>query len=232
MSAAIASRPRFGRKSRHTRRDHVAARIALIGAVLGILAGVAELTIGPSIREWVGDKQDTTRLGLATIVLSLVALGCATVLYRDVVRPDGRRLTIALGLLIPALICFSTVGRLWLVPGPLLIGASGLLLSAGDRAELSRAVDRRRWRNVLVALCGAYYIFLGATALGGAGLLGIVGGLVIWVSVAAAPGSRRVGATLLVIGVLPFAMATWWSAVTPLIAVVVLVIGRPVRRRD
>jgi hypothetical protein len=207
------------------RRDRVATRLALVGASLGVLAGVAELTIGPSIRDWVGNKQDTTRLGLTTIILSSVALASAGVLQRADGRAHSHRLAVALGLVVPAVICFTTVGRLWLIPGPLLLVAGGLLLSGAQRGELVQAVDERRWYTGLVALCGAYYIFLGATALGLAGLLGVLGGLLIWVGMASASRAPRAAYVLLVLGALPFAAITWWSAITPLIAVLALVLG-------
>lgn len=82
--------------------DRLAARLALAGASLGVMAGLVELTIGPSIRDWVGDKQDTTRLGLTTIVLSAVALAAAGAVWR---AHDGlvrRRVAVALALLLPA----------------------------------------------------------------------------------------------------------------------------------
>jgi hypothetical protein len=203
-----------------------ATRLATIAAGLGVLAGVLEISIGPSIRDWVGNKQDTTRLGLTTIALSAVALAAAASLSRD--RPDapGHRLVSVLGIVVSALVCFTTVGRLWLIPGPLLLVATALLLTTEDRKDLMHAIDQHRWRIGLVSLCGAYYIFLGATALGAAGVLGIIGGLLIWGAMALASRSHRVALVLLIVGALPFAVATWWSVITPLIAAVALALGR------
>ena len=39
---------------------------------------------------------------------------------------DGK-LAIFLGVLLPAAICFTTVGRLWYLPGSLLVGSAALL---------------------------------------------------------------------------------------------------------
>ncbi|MCW3046487.1 MAG: hypothetical protein JWO74_771 [Solirubrobacterales bacterium] len=231
MSTTAGLRPHDERSPRRGRRDRLASRLALVGAGLGVFAGVAELTFGPSIRDWVGNKQDTTRLGLTTIILSSVALASAGVLQRADSRAHSHRLAVALGLVVPAVICFTTVGRLWLVPGSLLLVAGGLLLSAAQRGELGHAVDERRWYTGLVALCGAYYIFLGATALGLAGLLGVLGGLLIWGAMASASRSRRAAYALLALGALPFAAVTWWSAITPLIAVLALVLGRTAIRQ-
>jgi hypothetical protein len=103
--------------------------IGAAGATLGVVVGLVELTVGPSIRSWVGDKQDTSRLGLATLLLA--ALGLATLLLAALalvaslsLRRTGSappaRLAAAIGLLVPGLICFTTVGRLWYLPGALL----------------------------------------------------------------------------------------------------------------
>jgi hypothetical protein len=208
-----------------------ATRLATIAAGLGVLAGVLEISIGPSIRDWVGNKQDTTRLGLTTIGLSAVALAAAASLSRD--RPDapGHRLVSVLGIVVPALVCFTTVGRLWLIPGPLLLVATALLLTTEDRKDLMHAIDEHRWRIGLVSLCGVYYIFLGATALGVAGALGILGGLLIWTAIALASRSHAVAHAVLAVGALPFAFLTWWSVVTPLIAILALAIGHAAIRR-
>lgn len=231
MSAAVSpalSPAGTGRGGR--RRDRLAGRLALAGASLGLLAGLLELTVGPSVRDWVGNKQDTTRLGLTTAVLSAVALTAAAALRRRRGPIAGRRLAIALGLMLPALICFTTVGRLWYLPGALLL-AGGTLVLAGTRPqEFAAAFDERRWRIGLLILCGAYYVFLGATALGVTGVLGILGGALIWAVARVARQSPRVASVLLLGGALPFAAATWWSVITPVVAVTALVVGRGVIR--
>jgi hypothetical protein len=204
------------------RRNQLDGRLALAGAALGILAGLLELTVGPSVREWVGDKQDTTRLGLSTIVLSAVALTAALALRRP---RTGGRVAIALGLLVPALICFTTVGRLWYLPGALLLTAGALVLARTRRSEFAAALDERRWRSGLLVACGACYVFLGATALGIAGGLGVLGGVSIWAAARIAPRTPPVAYALLLAGALPFAATTWWSLATPVLAVVTVVIG-------
>ena len=201
--------------------------VGAIGGGLGAIVGLVELVLGPQIRGWVGDKQDTTRLGLATILLSLVALAAAAFLAERPAAPAPRRLAAAVGLLVPAAVCFTTAGRLWYVPGALLI-AAGLLALLGLRGEVSEALGslERHWLGMLTGGLAALYIVLGAVALGFAGALGILGGLLIVAAlVAAARGAGRVGTALLVLGAVPFAVITWWSVVTPLMAVLVLVIG-------
>ncbi len=206
------------------RRRRTTARLAFAGALTGLVAGLAELTIGPSIRSLVGDKLDTTRLGLTTMLLGVVALTAAIALRREE-RTGGRRLAVAAGLAVPGLVGFTTVGDLWLLPGPLLLGAGGLVLAASARSDLTGALDERHLLVGMVALCGVYYVFLGATALGVAGALGVLGGLLIWAAMAATTHSHAAALALLTLGTLPFAVATWWSVLTPLVALLALVTG-------
>jgi hypothetical protein len=62
------------------------------------------------------------------------------------------------------------------------------------------------------------------------GLLGIVGGALIWAAARFAPRSPRVAYLLLLAGALPFAAATWWSVVTTIVAVLAVVLGLGVIR--
>ena len=65
------------------------------------------------------------------------------------------------------------------------------------------------------------------------GLLGIVGGITILGVVAAS--SRipaRAGSLVLVAAALPFAVFTWWSIVTPLLAALIVAIGWRALRRQ
>ncbi len=188
MSTAVSSAamPHDGRLRTGRRSDRLAGHLALAGASLGVVAGLLELAIGPSVRDWVGNKQDTTRLGLTTLVLSAVAALAAATLRRPRSDAGGRRVAIALALVIPALVCFTTVGRLWYLPGALLLGGGALVL---------------------------------------AGVLGLLGGVSIWTAARSAPHSPRAAYAFLVSGALPFAAATWWSVITPVLAVLAVVIG-------
>jgi hypothetical protein len=209
-------------------RTTVARHAALAGALLGLVAGLAELTTGPSIRSWVGDKQDTTRLGITTTLLALIALTAALYLRRA--RPSpGKRLAIATGLLVPGLIGFTTVGHLWLVPGPLLITA-GIIVALSFRTKINEVRDilAKNWAPILTGILAVEYIALGATALGRAGALGILGGAAILVLLASPSRIGARGALLcLIAATLPFAALTWWSIATPIIALLLLVIGAP-----
>ncbi len=134
-------------------------------------------------------------------------------------------MAIVLALLVPALVCFTTVGRLWYLPGALLLAAGALVLAGTRRRDFVAAVDEQHWRVGLLVVCGAYYVFLGATALGLAGVLGILGGVSIWTAARIAPHSPRAAYAFLFSGALPFAAATWWSVITPVLAVLAVVIG-------
>ena len=212
--------------NRHATMDRAAGRLAVAGATLGVIAGLVDVAVGGSIRAWVGNKLDTSTLGVATVILSTVSLAAGVEWHRRGGRAGGRRLATVIAFLLPAGVCFTTIGRLWYLPGVLLLAASVLVLLASSREELVRAVDEHHWLNGLVAFLGGYYVFLGADALPkGAGVLGILGGLAIWAALAATRRFHRAGLGLLWAGALPFAILTWWSVITPLIAILILTIG-------
>jgi len=90
---------------------------------------------------------------------------------------------------------------------------------------LAGALTERRLLVALAALCGVFYVFLGATALGVTGFMGIGGGLLLWGALAIAARSHGAAFALLAIGALPFAIATSWSVITPLIAILAVATG-------
>jgi hypothetical protein len=213
--------------------QRLAAALGTLGAGLGLLAGVVELTAGPSIRSWVGNKEDTTRLGLATVLLAAVALLAAVVLRRAAASPT-MRFAAAVGLVAPGLICFTTVGRVWYLPGAILVAAGVLALAdLRQEAHTVRTTLNRNWTAILAAVLALFYVFLGATALGFAGLVGILGGLAVLGLLALHTKlSRPFGLALLMFATLPFALLTWWSLATPLIGVLVLATGSAALGRD
>jgi hypothetical protein len=215
------------RASPQSRLQRPGAAAAGLGATLGVAAGIVELSVGPHIRNWVGDKQDTTRLGLATIVLSLIALAAAAGWRRQRTPTTGMQLLVAAALLVPGLICFTTVGRLWYAPGVLLLaGACAALIDLREGARDIGVTISRYWLAALTSVLAAFYVFLGATALGIAGVLGILGGIAVFAALAASTRiPKRLRPLVLLVATLPFAALTWWSVITPLLAILILTIG-------
>lgn len=204
-----------------------AAALALVGATLGLAAGIVELTVGASIRPWIGDKHDPARLGVVTIVLSLIALAAAIAVLRQPRVEGGTRVVISAGLLIPAVIGFTTVGRLWLIPGPLLL-ASGIQTAraSGADARAALAAVAHNWVAILAGALGCVMAALGMATLGVAGALGVVGGIAV---VALVAGRRLLRGSTYLAGLLvataPFAALTWWSVVTPALAATIISLG-------
>ena len=131
------------------------------GAVLGMLAGLVELGIGSQIRPWIGNKENPAILGLVTILLSGMALAAVTVARKQEAHTNDSKLAIFLGVLLPAAICFTTVGRLWYLPGSLLVGSAALLayqfwIAPSSNATPATSSDKG-WR--LIAGIGSLVIF-------------------------------------------------------------------------
>ncbi|MDT7553364.1 MAG: hypothetical protein QOI16_1900 [Pseudonocardiales bacterium] len=90
---------------------------------------------------------------------------------------------------------------------------------------------QQTWRTALVVVIAALYAWVGVSLHGADQLLGLIGAPLIVTAVAVAPRSRPTAAGLLLLGALPLAMTTWWSVVTPLLAVLCLLLGWPLRSR-
>jgi hypothetical protein len=98
-------------------------------------------------------------------------------------------------------------------------------------SQLAAAADRG-WTAMLAAVLALFYVFLGATALGLGGAVGIAGGLAVLALVLLRGRvSTRVALPALVVATLPFAALTWWSVATPLTALLLLAIGVPALTR-
>jgi hypothetical protein len=103
-------------------------RLGVAGALLGVIAGAVQWALGAEIPEWTGNKLHPVQLGIITIALSLLSLLCVRYLEEHRAGPPRRRLIAAFLILAAAVICFTTVGRLWYLPGPLLLASLPLLL--------------------------------------------------------------------------------------------------------
>lgn len=136
-------------------------QLGVLGSLLGILAGLIELSIGAQIRPWIGNKENPAMLGLVTILLSGMALATFIVARKQEPQTDDGKLAIFLGALLPAAICFTTVGRLWYLPGALLMVAAALLAYEfwmTPQAKVSSGTSGRTWR--LMAGIGSLAILL------------------------------------------------------------------------
>lgn len=139
-------------------------RLGVTGSILGALAGLIELTVGAQIRPWIGNKENPAVLGVVTLLLSGMALAAIFVARNAKAPTNDGKLATFLGVLLPAMICFTTVGRLWYLPGLLLtvtavflarkfwFGA-GPVRPAGTVANIGRA---GRW----VAVTGSLLILV------------------------------------------------------------------------
>lgn len=105
----------------------LAIKLGKAGSIIGGLAGLIELSIGTKILPWIGNKESPFALGLVTLILSAVAFFSIVSASKQSVLTNNRKLAIFLGVLLPAIICFTTVGRLWYLPGSLLLFTSFLL---------------------------------------------------------------------------------------------------------
>jgi hypothetical protein len=102
--------------------------------------------------------------------------------------------------------------------------------TAGGR-ELGHVV-RTHWLRWLLTLLGAFEVLM---ALGSRPELTLVVGVICGLALTRAPwaiGSPRLRLTLLIIGVVPFTVLTWWSVATPLLAIVALALGPAVILKD
>jgi hypothetical protein len=131
----IPARPVKRRATRAAPGVTLAYGFGIVGAVLGLLAGMVQWGWGAEIPEWTGNKLHPVQLGIITILLSVLALACIVFVDRRPKAPAIQRATALLGILATAGICFTTVGRLWFVPGPLLLASAAFTLFASRIRE-------------------------------------------------------------------------------------------------
>lgn len=205
-------------------RDKTAALVGISGAVGGMAAGLAAAVWGTGLGAWAGDKQDPVPLGLLTVAVSALAAAVSVGLLRMRTGPGpGPRAAVAAGQLLPGLLGFTTVGRLWWIPGALLLLASAATVSVAPKA-VAQAV-RHRWSAVLTGVLGACLVLVAAPAAPPVLALATISGVLVATAPWAAARPRWTAPALLVAGAVPFAALTWWTLVTPLIAVLALAAG-------
>ncbi|MET3808315.1 hypothetical protein ABIB25_005344 [Nakamurella sp. UYEF19] len=207
--------------NRWQQNQHIASVVGLIGGALGVVAGLIQATLGSHIPHWSGHKAAPVALGLLTILLSAISVLSAVALRSEVT--PGRRLAAAAGLLVPGSLCFSTGGALWYLPGLLLFTGGVYAVIAGDAAR-TRQVVARMWWHLLVSVLGGFELLMAVSA--GPTMtiaVGVLGGVAL--VVAPSLPAWRIRLVLLLIGTVPFAILTWWSVATPVLAVLALAIG-------
>jgi hypothetical protein len=203
----------------------VAGGLAAIGGGVGIAAGIAEATIGSRIPDWSGDKAHPLALGLLTVALSASAVVAVRTLRAPTVPRDAALSAITLWLAFVAAVCWTTVGRLWAIPGVLLLAAAGVTLVACGWRRFRSSVAAG-WLRGLVGLLGAFELLMAVSAGPSLSVIAgvLAGGALIAAAVVTRPG-RQALVGVLVAASLPFAVLTWWTIVTPLLTVVALAIG-------
>lgn len=212
----------------NTERQRIGNTLAATGAALGVVAGIIQATVGASIPDWTGAKASPGALGALTVVLSLVAAaGCA--MSRRPHFGAGGRLVAVVALVLPALVCFTTVGRLWIVPGPLLlIGATLSIGSWSQAADLTR----RNWIRVLLACLGGSEMLMAAGAGPVVMAVGVGGGAALIAGALAAGQKPLLAGALIALGTVPFAALTWMALVPVLLLFVAVALATTLFRQS
>ena len=194
-------------------RHRLAGRHGVTGAAAGSIAGLTQISLGTRIPSWTGEKLAPVQLGLLTIALSLLA-GAAAIRQT---RPatSGVRALCALALVVPGLLCFSTVGRLWYFPGPLLLAAVAVSIS---NARETAALAVRNYLRCLLGLLGAAEALMASSGPPLLLAVGTAGGVSLAVAAWRGP-SQKLFPLLVLAGSVPFT-ALAWAVVVPVVLAV------------
>ena len=210
----------------------VAGRLAAVGGWVGIAAGLAQATAGSRMPDWSGNKAHPLALGLLTVALGASMLVAARTLRAAAMPRDEVLSAITLWLAVVAGVCSTTVGRLWAMPGLLMLAAAGVTLVACGRQHV-RTVVATNWLRGLLGVLGGFELLMAVSAASAvtvaAGIVG--GGALVTAAVMTRPG-RQAMVGLLVAATLPFAVLTWSTIVTVLLTVVALAIGLATTRHS
>ena len=212
------------------RRQPIAAAMGLLGGGLAALAGVVQMLAGARIPEWSGAKDEPLALGALTVVLGVIAVIGARLLRGEDRAAPGRRAVAAAAMLGPAGLILGTVGRLGYLSCALLVIGAAYAVGTGRVGELGEVVAEH-WRPVLLSVLGGVEMLMAVSAAPALTVAaGAAGGLVVGVA-AWVPAHRRVRVSLVVAGTAPFAVLTWWSVVSLLLAALAvgIVLQQPVR---
>ncbi|MEP7089303.1 MAG: hypothetical protein ABI776_04280 [Nocardioidaceae bacterium] len=212
--------------STHTSR--VGSVLTITGAALGVSTGIVQAVFGSQIPEWSGAKAEPLPLGILTIALSCMAATAALVVRRGANRPT-KQVAMLATVVVVALVCFTTVGRLWLVPGPLLLLGAGL--QTPTVTEVWTVVRSEAIPALVVAL-GACELLMAAGATPLPMIVGGLGGAALVTGATLARTHPRICAALLLAGTVPFAVVAWTALVPLLVLVLVAALAAPLLHRS
>ena len=181
---------------------------------------------GSQIPAWSGAKADPRALGLLTVLLSALAL-LAALRQSRLGLTTGLRGLAALALLVPGLLCLTTVGRLWYLPGLLIISAGILTV---DSWTDTASVVRQNWLRCLLSGLGACQLLMAAGSTGVVSLVGVGSGIAL-IAAAFWPNPQRWALLgLIIIGTVPFAALAWTALVPVLVVLVTAAVAVPLVR--
>lgn len=81
------------------------------------------------------------------------------------------------------------------------------------------------WAIVLTAALALLYAWIGFVGHGLDRVLGLAGAVLVLAALTVARWSRLVALALLVLGVVPLAVAAWWTIAAPLVGLLALLLG-------
>jgi len=87
------------------------------------------------------------------------------------------------------------------------------------------ATIQRLWWVGLTGVLGLFYLAIGVTVGGATGIVAILGAVLVIAALALRTNSKRAAVALLMIGTLPLGIFTWWSLITPVVAMLALICG-------
>ena len=209
----------------------VAERLATAGGAVGAVAGVTQAAVGSRIPDWTGNKNSPIALGLLTTVLSLSVIAAARSLRTGPAAQPGKRTAVGLWCLVVGGLCFTTAGRLWYIPGALMLAACATTTAACGLHTL-QAVIATNWMRGLLALLGGFSLLMAVSA---GPVITIAAGIIAGCALLASavllkPANPK--ALLLLAATVPFAALTWWSLITIPLTITATIIGLSITRHD